>query len=61
MMEKSLVQLTHTQIMRMLPAGTGYLVAEDGMPCNWSLSLAMIIQATAFMQNPAHVRIEYIN
>ena len=61
MMEKSLVQLTHAQIMRMLPMGTGYPVAEDGQPCNWSLSIAMIMQAIAFVQNPHHAREENIN
>jgi len=61
MMEKSLVQFTHQQIMRLLPMGTGYLVEEDGNPCNWSLSIAMIMQAIAFLQNPHHKREESIN
>jgi len=61
MMEKSLVQLTHIQIMRMLPMGTGYLVEEDGKPCNWSLSVAMMVQAIAFLHVPQPAKLDDVN
>ena len=60
-MEKSMLQLSHAQIMRLLPMETGYLIAENGKPSNTSLSIAMIMQAIAIMQNPYYKREEYIN
>ena len=36
----------------MLPMGTGYCEDEEGMPCNYSITLAMALQAIGVVQDP---------
>ena len=58
---KSMLQLTHKQVLRLFPMETGYLVEENGLPCANSLSIAMILQAICQLSNPYKELREYIN
>jgi len=46
------IQFTHEQLLLMLPMGTGYCEDEEGMPCNYSITLAMALQAIGVVQDP---------
>ena len=43
---------THEQLLLILPMGTGYCENEDGNPCNYSITLAMTLQAIEVMLDP---------
>ena len=58
---KSMLQLTHKQVLRLFPMETGYLAEENGQPCANSLSIAMILQAICQLSNPYKELREYIN
>ena len=60
-MRKPLIYFTHDQIMNMLPMGSAYLMAEDGYPCNVSLSLAIMLQGLVYVQNPYKLPETHVN
>ena len=45
-------QYTHEQLLLILPMGTGYCENSAGLPCNYSITLAMVMQTIAIVQDP---------
>ena len=45
-------KFTHEQLLLILPMGTAYIENAEGVPCNYSITLAMALQAISAVADP---------
>jgi uncharacterized membrane protein len=53
--------IDNLMLLSMLPFGTGYLLTEEGDPCENSLMLAMTLRTLAVYDKPHHIPTTYTN